>query len=132
MNAVARGVTQSGLPVKIFDAARTHSSYILPSLWTMNGVIVGAPTYEVSLFPPMADLLHMVARKRILNKTAAYFGGHGWSGGALRELNKIVEPLKWQIVDTLEYVGSPKDLDLKKAEEFGERFARQLQKAGRP
>ena len=50
----------------------------------------------------------------------------------MRELNKIVEPLKWQIVDTLEYVGSPKDLDLKKAEEFGERFARQLQKAGRP
>ena len=68
----------------------------------------------------------MVARKRILNKRAAYFGGHGWSGGALRELKKIVEPLKWEIVDALEYVGIPKESDLAKAERFGEQFARDL------
>ncbi len=126
MNAVARGVSRTGLPVAIFDAARTHVSYILPSLWTMRGVIIGAPTYEVSLFPPMAEVLHMASRKRIHNKLAAYFGGHGWSGGALRELTRIVEPLKWQILDTLEYVGSPKSSDLRAAESFGERFARQV------
>ncbi|MGB2906875.1 MAG: FprA family A-type flavoprotein [Candidatus Aminicenantaceae bacterium] len=126
MNAVARGVSKAGLNVEIFDAARTHVSYILPSLWTKSGVIVGAPTYEVSLFPPVAEALHMVARKRILNKRAAYFGGHGWSGGALRELKKIVEPLKWEIVDALEYVGIPKESDLAKAERFGEQFARDL------
>jgi anaerobic nitric oxide reductase flavorubredoxin len=126
MNAVARGVSRAGLPVEIFDAARTHVSYILPSMWTKSGVIIGAPTYEVSLFPPVAEALHMVARKRILKKTSAYFGGHGWSGGALRELTKILEPLKWEIVDTLQYVGSPKDQDLKKAEEFGKRFAQRL------
>lgn len=126
MNAVARGVSRAGLTVEIFDAARTHVSRILPSLWTKSGVIIGAPTYEVSLFPPMAEVLHMVARKRIHKKTAAYFGGHGWSGGALQELTKILEPLKWDIVDTLQYVGSPKDDDLKKAEDFGRRFARRL------
>jgi flavorubredoxin len=126
MNAVARGISRAGLPVAIFDAARTHVSYILPSLWTMSGVIIGAPTYEVSLFPPMAEVLHMVSRKRIKNKQAAYFGGHGWSGGALRELKQIVEPLKWRIQDILEYVGSPKSSDLRDAESFGERFARQL------
>jgi flavorubredoxin len=126
MNAVARGVSQAGLPVEIFDAARTHVSRILPAIWTKQGVIIGAPTYEVSLFPPMAEVLHMVARKRIQNKTAAYFGGHGWSGGALRELTKILEPLKWDIVDTLHYVGTPKNADLKKAEEFGRNFAERL------
>ena len=126
MNAVARGISRAGLPVEIFDAARTHSSYILPSIWTKSGVIIGAPTYEVSLFPPMAEVLHMVARKRILNKKAAYFGGHGWSGGAMRELRTILEPLKWELGTTLEYVGSPKDSDLKMAETFGEAFAKSL------
>ena len=43
-----------------------------------------------------------------------------------QELTKILEPLKWDIVDTLQYVGSPKDDDLKKAEDFGRRFARRL------
>ncbi len=127
MNAVARGIAKAGLPVEIFDAARTHVSSILPSLWTKSGVVVGAPTYEVSLFPPVAEALHMAARKRIVNKKAAYFGGHGWSGGALRELRQIVEPLKWEIVDTLEYVGTPKMPDLQEAERFGEQFARRLQ-----
>jgi len=44
----------------------------------------------------------------------------------LRELKKIVEPLKWEIVDTLEYVGTPKKLDLATAERFGEQFAQDL------
>lgn len=126
MNAVARGISRTGLPVKIFDAARTHVSYILPSLWTKNGVMIGAPTYEVSLFPPMADVLNMAAHKRVKNKKAAYFGSYGWSGGALRDLKKIVEPLNWELVNVLEFIGGPKDTQLRQAEQFGEKFAQAL------
>jgi anaerobic nitric oxide reductase flavorubredoxin len=123
MNAVAQGISKAGVPVEIFDAARTHVSYILPSLWTKRGVIIGAPTYEVSLFPPMADVLDMAVRKRIKNKKAANVGSYGWSGGALKEMQKIIDPLKWDLVDTFEFLGAPKDKDVKKAEEFGARFA---------
>jgi len=123
MNAVAQGISRIGIPVEIFDAARTHVSYILPSLWTKRGVMIGAPTYEVSLFPPMADVLSMAVKKRIINKTAGYFGSFGWSGGALREMKRIIEPLKWNLVDTFEFVGSPTKADIKKAEEFGDQFA---------
>ncbi len=123
MNAVAQGISRAGIPVEIFDAARTHVSYILPSLWTKRGVMIGAPTYEVSLFPPMVDVLNMAVRKRIKNKIAGYFGSYGWSGGALREMNRIIEPLKWNLVDTFEFVGSPKEEDVKRGEEFGSKFA---------
>src|SRR5208337_4124683 len=37
MNAVAHGISHAGAPVEIFDAARTHASYILPSLWKRQG-----------------------------------------------------------------------------------------------
>ena len=37
MNAVAQGISRAGIPVEIFDAARTHVSFILPSLWTQRG-----------------------------------------------------------------------------------------------
>ena len=59
--------------VEIFDATRTHVSYILPSLWTKKGVMIGAPTYEVSFFPPIAEVLNMAARKHIRNKKTAFF-----------------------------------------------------------
>jgi anaerobic nitric oxide reductase flavorubredoxin len=128
MNAVAQGISQADVPLEIFDAARTHVSYILPSLWTRRGVMVGASTYEVSLFPPVEDVLRMAAHKNIKNRKAAYFGSFGWSGGARRSLEKIIEPLKWDLADVFEFRGYPKKEDLKRGEEFGRKFAESIKK----
>jgi flavorubredoxin len=130
MNAVAQGISQTGVPLEIFDAGRTHVSYILPSLWTKNGVMIGAPTYEGFLFPPVAEVLNMAARKHIKNKTAAYFGSFGWSGGARKSSEKIIEPLKWDLVDAFEFKGSPNAEEFKRGEEFGRRFAELIKKEG--
>lgn len=130
MNAVAQGISQTDVPLEIFDAARTHVSYILPSLWSKRGVMIGAPTYEVSLFPPVAEVLNTAAHKHIKNKAAAYFGSFGWSGGARKNLEKIIEPLKWDLVDTFEFRGCPKEEELKKGEEFGRKFAELIEKEG--
>jgi len=124
MNAVARGVSREGVPLSIFDVTRTHASYILPALWTQRGVMVGAPTYEGSLFPPMAQVLDMAAHKRIRNKQVARFGSYGWGGGAQRDFERIIEPLKWELVESFEFMGGPTEADLKRGEEFGARFAR--------
>jgi anaerobic nitric oxide reductase flavorubredoxin len=124
MNAVAQGVSEEGVPVSIFDVTHTHVSYILPSLWTQRGVIVGAPTYEGSLFPPMVQVLEMAAVKKIQNKKVARFGSYGWSGGAQRRFESLIEPLKWELTDSFEFVGSPTEEDLKHGEAFGAQFAR--------
>jgi anaerobic nitric oxide reductase flavorubredoxin len=127
MNAVAQGISRAGVPLTIFDAAHTHVSYILPSLWTQRGVMVGAPTYEGSLFPPVAQALDVVAHKRIRNKIVARFGSYGWSGGAQRHFERIIKPLKWEVADTFEFMGGPTEDDLGRGEEFGARFARLIQ-----
>jgi len=126
MNAVAQGVASEDIPMEIFDASRTHSSYILPSLWTRRGVLIGAPTYEASLFPPVADVLRLAGTKAIRNRQAGWFGSYAWSGGAQRELERILEPMKWTLADTLEVKGGPTDGDLKRARRFGADFARKL------
>ena len=123
MNAVAEGVARTGLPLSIYDAARTHASYILPSAWMHNGILVGAPTYEVSLFPPVAHVLETLVHKRIMRRKAAYFGSFGWSGGAQRGCRKLTEAAKWEWLEALGFVGAPSKDDLHEAERFGERFA---------
>jgi anaerobic nitric oxide reductase flavorubredoxin len=128
MNAVAHGISSEEIPLQIFDSARTHVSYILPSLWVYSGVAIGAPTYETGLFPPVAQVLDMAVSKRINNKKAAMFGSFGWSGGALRRIKQIVEPAKWSLLDTFEFCGGPTKADLQKGEEFGARFARAIKK----
>jgi flavorubredoxin len=126
MNSVAKGISNAKVPVDIYDVARTHTSYILPSLWTKKGVIMGAPTYEGSLYPAMQSALEESAIKRVMNKKAAIFGSYGWSGGAEKKIRSIVEPLKWEIVSTFNFQGGPTDEDLRRALQFGESFAKSL------
>ena len=126
MNAIAKGISSAGVPVEIFDVARTHTSYILPSVWSKKGVIIGAPTYEGSLFPAMQSTLEELRVKRVSNKKAAIFGSYGWSGGAEKTIRGIIEPLKWEVTDTFIFQGGPTENDLNKALEFGRNFAKSL------
>ena len=123
MNAVAEGASRSGLPVAIYDAARAHASYVLPSLWTRRGVLIGAPTYEGNLFPPVAEVLHLAGAKRIQRRLVGYFGSWGWSGGARKECQQLADELKWDWWDALEFNGAATREQLAEGEAFGRRFA---------
>lgn len=129
MNAVAQGISRTGVPLEVFDAARVHATYILPSLWTKIGVMIGAPTYEVALFYPIAHLFDIAVHKGLKNKKAAYFGSYGWIGGARKNLERIIEPSQWDLIDSFEFVGGPTKEDLKKGEEFGAKFAEIIKNA---
>jgi flavorubredoxin len=126
MNAVAQGISRAGVPVEIFDAARVHPSYILPALWLYRGVMVGAPTYEGTLFPPVAQVIDMAALKRVVKKKAAVFGSYGWSRGGMAAFQEKAAGLTWDVSEVLEFRGGPTAELLKKGEEFGERFASSL------
>jgi anaerobic nitric oxide reductase flavorubredoxin len=123
---IGNGLNKEGVPFIIFDIARTHISYILPSLWTKRGVLIGAPTYEGGLFPPIAAALQMAKHKKVSGKTTGYFGGFGWGGGAKNEFDLLVKELGWQPAGVLEFIGSPSEEDLQKGERFGSDFAKIL------
>jgi anaerobic nitric oxide reductase flavorubredoxin len=123
VDAVARGIGDAGLPLQVFDAARVHVSYILPSLWRMSGIMVGAPTYEGRLFPPVARVLEEAAAKSYQHKAVARFGSYGWGGGAGPGLQRLAESAGWDVVDSLEFKGRPTSQDLEKGRAFGAAFA---------
>ncbi|BCY17170.1 flavodoxin [Leptolinea sp. HRD-7] len=126
MEAVAQGVVDAGLPLKIFNISKTPMSYILPHLLTRNGVLIGAPTYEGGLFPEMAAAMRVAEGKRMYNRKAAYFGSHAWAGGAEREFRALAQELQWEVLDTFNFVGTPSREELTKAREFGRTFASKL------
>jgi flavorubredoxin len=98
----------------------------MPYIWTRAGVIIGAPTYELGLFPPMIDVLEHLALKKIENKKAIYFGSYGWSGGALKKVKSIIEPVKWELTDTFEFLGGASDKHIAAGYELGKKFALSL------
>ncbi len=123
-DAVMRGIASEKVPMEVFEVPGVDESYILASMFKNRGVVIGAPTYEVGLFPPMAHLLDSVARKHMRNKHTFRFGSYGWSGGAQKEFDALAESLKWEQAEALEFRGAPAKNDLQRAEELGAAFAR--------
>jgi flavorubredoxin len=124
--AIADGLKASGVELETFDVRLTHASYILPAIWTSQGIAIGAPTYEGSLFPGMAQTLLMAEFKRMFNKDAIYFGSYGWGGGAQRYLGAQLERLKWNLGETLEFAGEPSPDDLSQAKTLGMNFGSKI------
>ena len=89
---------------------------ILTSVWTSSAVILGMPTYEYKMFPPMAAALEEIGKKKVHGRKAFRFGSYGWSGGAQKELDEIHERLRldWSFIEPVEFKGraSTEDLNL--------------------
>lgn len=122
VDALAQGIAESGVRVDMFDARRVHPSYILASLWEKKGVVVGAPTYEAGLFPPVAHVLDLALRKNMKHKKMLYLGSFGWSGGAKRELERLARELDWEMVKTLEFRGGGTRESVAEAQKIGREF----------
>jgi len=107
VNNIVQGVRKEGLPVHVHRVPEEHVGLILGSAWRSAGIILGMPTYEYEMFPPMAWVLDMFRRKKVWNKKVLRFGSAGWSGGAQRELDSLAEKLKWEFVEPIEWKGAP-------------------------
>ncbi|MBU0663946.1 MAG: FprA family A-type flavoprotein [Proteobacteria bacterium] len=126
VNAMVEGVRSEGIPIHIHRVPNDHIGFILASAMKSSGIILGMPTYEYKMFPPMAWTLDMFGRKKIWNKKVLRFGSFGWSGGAQQELEQLTEKLKWTFVDPVEWQGAPSEDVVKQAALQAKKLAQSL------
>ncbi len=109
---------REGIKYNKLEMPLESESEMIATVFKSAAVIIAAPTYEYKLFPPVAAALEEIGRKKITGKVAFRFGSYGWSGGAEKELAEILERnrMKWDMVESVEFEGSPKEEDLKKVE----------------
>jgi flavorubredoxin len=124
--AMIQGARSEGIPVHVYRTPKDDTGFILASAWKSAGLIIGMPTYEYRMFPPMAGVLDMFARKKVMNKKALRFGSFGWSGGAQKELETITEKLKWDFMAPVEWQGAPTDEILQLAMERSRELAAKI------
>jgi flavorubredoxin len=111
VDAVITGFKEEGVPVNEHRVPQDHMSYILASAWKSTGIVLGMPTYEYKMFPPMAHVLDDLGRKKVFGKKIFRFGSYGWSGGAAKELSEITEKYKWEFIEPVEFAGAPTGAD---------------------
>lgn len=86
-SAIASGLEDEGVPVRIIDIQKNHHSDVLTELADCGAVIVGSATHNNNVLPGIADVLTYMKGLRPLNRVGAAFGSYGWSG----ESPKIIQ-----------------------------------------
>ena len=111
-------IEREGIKVNKLEMPLESESEMIATVFKSAGILIAVPTYEYKMFPPVAAALEEIGRKKINNKAAFRIGSYGWSGGAQKELDEIMEKtrMKWDFVESVEFEGSPGEEDLKKIE----------------
>jgi flavorubredoxin len=125
---IARFLIEAGVKhVRVHDASKTHSSYIINDIWKFKGVIMGSCAYNGGIFPPMAHLLSDLEHYGLRDRYLSIFGSASWGGGGVRAINKFAENIKWEIVgEQVEARCAPNETDIERCRSIANDMAKRL------
>ena len=86
-SAVASGLEDEGVPVRLIDIQKNHHSDVMTELADCGAVLVGSATHNNNVLPGIADVLTYMKGLRPQNRVGGAFGSYGWSG----ESPKIIQ-----------------------------------------
>ncbi len=96
---IARRIAERGIKnIRVYDASKTHSSYIINDIFKYKGFIVGSAAYNNALFPNVEILLSTIEHMAPKNHLLGIFGNYSWNGGGVKNLKTFAEKIKWEMV----------------------------------
>jgi flavorubredoxin len=109
-DAIARQLAVRGIKnVRIYDASKTHLSYIISDIFKYKGVIIGSCAYNNEMFPAVESVVREIEHKGIKDHLLAIFGSYSWNGGGVKNLEKFAGTIKWEMINpSVEEKGSLK------------------------
>ncbi|MDE6507474.1 MAG: FprA family A-type flavoprotein [Alistipes sp.] len=96
---LARHLAEAGVKkIAVHDLTYSDPSFVLRDIFRYDTLVVGSPTYNGALFPPVARLLEAVAARGIPQRNFAFFGSFCWAGCAVRSMAEFAQRMKWEPV----------------------------------
>ena len=121
---IVESLHSEGVKATPMHLRRWHRSDIMTEVLDAGAIIIGSPTLNNGLFPTIADFLAYMKGLKPQNKIGAAFGSYGWSGEAVKLINRELDEMKFDIVDPglkVNYV--PDDKGLEACHELGKKVA---------
>jgi flavorubredoxin len=124
-DAIAEGIHSQGVSVKPMKLREFHRSDIMTEVLESKAVVVGSPTLNNGLFPTLADFLTYMKGLRPKNKFGAAFGSYGWSGEAVGLIQKQLEEMQFEIIESgMKHQYVPDSNGLEACREMGRKIGR--------
>ncbi len=125
--AIVDALGQEGVDAQPMKLRSWHRSDIITEVLDAGAIIVGSPTLNNGLFPTVSDFLTYMKGLKPKDKIGAAFGSYGWSGEAVKLINKELEAMKFNLIDSgvkVQYV--PDDKGIQACRELGRKIAQAL------
>lgn len=96
--SIARALTKHHIPLHMHDVSRSDPSHMLAHLFRYSHVIMGAPTYNGHIYPPMHQMMQHIIHTGLQHRTVALFGNSSWGRGAVKTLETFAEDMQWHLI----------------------------------
>ena len=127
-DCIARKISEEGIKkIRIYDASKTHLSYLINEIWQYKGVILGSCAYNSGMLPTMENLTRNLEHIGLKNRYLGVFGSYSWNGGGAKALFKFKENMNWDLVaDPIDTKGIPGNESFERCETIAKSMAEKL------
>lgn len=112
--------------IRVHNASTSSLSNMLSDTFRYKGLIVGAPTYSMSLFPPVEQFMKALETREVRGKVLGLFGSYTWAPAALKRLQEFASLLQTVPVGEFSMKQAPKASDFETARNLAKTVADQL------
>jgi len=124
--ALADALKKRGTIFHMFDLTNTEIGQVAKELVDTPVVILGAPTVLGTAHPVAAYATMLIKTLRAPTVYLAVLTSHGWSGGAVRALQNMLEGTTIKLLDIVEVKGPPKKAEFDKLDVLAENITEKL------
>ena len=101
--ALAEELDKLGVPYAIHDLAGNNSGELgisgaLRDVFKYDTVVVGSPTYNNGIFPPVETFMRSLQSRLIKNRRFYAFGSYTWAGSSVNLLNSMAEAMGFTVL----------------------------------
>lgn len=93
--AIASRLAERGIRnIRVHNASVSHLSYILSDIFRFKGLVIGAPTYSMTLFPPVEAVMTAIKTRELKNRVIGTFGSFTWASQSVKRINQLFDESK--------------------------------------
>ena len=125
---IARKLAENGIKkIRVYDASKTHISYLINEIWRYKGVILGSCAYNSGMLSTMENLTRTLEHMGVKDHLLGLFGSYSWNGGGVKTLHKFYENIQWDLVsEPVDTKGIPGNESFEKCENIAKAMANKL------
>jgi flavorubredoxin len=126
---VAESIAAEGVEVVPYNLLVADISHVMMDLVDASAIVIGAPTVLNGAHPVALTATAVIRALKPRTKLAAVFGSYGWGKGAVKMITESLQQAGFEIIETLEVRGPPKQTDQEKAAALGKHVAQKIKES---